>query len=129
EEHGGPYRGDIVAYYPEEFAEDKRDLYMGLAYIANSANLEQGITYLETALQKTPGAFAAVYTRGVALKLLGKFEQARDGLEESVKLRPDHPQAWMALGDLYEQMRNYSRSTECYQMAARLDPRLSRAQN
>lgn len=129
EEHGGPYRGDIVAYYPEEFAEDKRDLYMGLAYVANSANLEKGITYLDTALQNTPGTFAAVYTKGVALKMLGKLEQARDGLEGSVKLRPDHPQAWMALGDLYEQMRNYGRSIECYRMAARLDPRLSRAQN
>jgi len=128
-EQSPPYRGDVVAYYPEEISANKRDLYMGLAYIANSANLEKGISFLDAALKKSPREFAAVYTRGVALKLLEQLDAARDGLEQAVKLRPDHPQAWMALGDLYEKLQNYQRSMECYRTAAKCDPRLSRAQN
>jgi tetratricopeptide (TPR) repeat protein len=130
QERGGTYRGDVVAYYPEKIDPDKRDLYMGLAYIANSANLEKGIGFLDAALARAGDRpFPAVYTRGVALKLLGRMQEAREGLEEAIRLRPDHPQAWMALGDLHEQMKNYKRSIECYTMASRLDPRLSRAQN
>lgn len=124
------YRGEIVAYYPNEMAPDKRDLYMGLAYVANAADLELGIRFLDSAMARKNGPqFPAVYTSGVALKMLGRLEESRKRLEEAVQHRPDHPQAWMALGDLHEQMRNYDRSAECYRTAARLDPRLSRAQN
>lgn len=124
------YRGKIAAYYPEEMAPEKRDLYMGLAYVANAADLELGLRFLDSAMARKMGPqFPAVYTSGVALKMLGRLEESRKRLEEAVQRRPDHPQAWMALGDLYEQMQNYARSAECYRTAARLDPRLSRAQN
>ncbi len=130
EEEARDYKGDVVAFYPEEFPEDTKDLYMGLAHIANSADLEKGIAYLDTAMKREGGrTFSAVYTRGVALKMLGRMDEARRGLEEAVKMRPDHPQAWMALGDLHEQQKNYKDSINCYTRASELDPRLSRAQN
>ena len=128
-EHPADYHGDVALYYPQEIAPDVQELYMGLAQISNSADLEKGIDYLNHYLTNHPKKFVPVYTRGVALKVLGRMTDARTDLEEAVKLKPNNPQAWMALGDLYENMQTYDRSLKCYQAAIKIAPNLSRSHN
>lgn len=131
QEHSEPYRGTIAPYYPKEIDPQLKDLYLGMAYVANSADLTRGASMLKNYLDQ-PGhteEFSPIYTRGVALKLLGQMDEARSALEKAITLEPKNPQAWMALGDLWEQLKDYARSTDCYRQAQQLDARLSRAFN
>lgn len=128
-EHSHEYKGDVMPYYPKEIALEVRDLYLGLAHISNSADLDKGIKHLDAYIKQNPNHFPAVYTRGVARKMLNQLDNARRELEAAVKLEPTQPQAWMALGDLYEMMKRYPDSIACYQKAQKIDPRLTRPYN
>jgi tetratricopeptide (TPR) repeat protein len=128
-EHDASYSGEIALYYPTKLAQDLSDLYLGLAYVVDESDVLRGVQLLSSYLTQKPNTFEAVYTRGIGNKVLGQLSDAQRDLEHAVELMPQNPQAQMALGDLYEQQRNFEKSIACFARAVALRPDLARAHN
>ncbi|MGI8906415.1 MAG: tetratricopeptide repeat protein [Candidatus Sumerlaeaceae bacterium] len=128
-EHNPAYKGEIRAYYPEQIAQELSDLYYGIAYVVDEVDVSKGVRLMTNYLTGKPGVFEAIYTRGIAHKMLGQWDEAEADLVKAIELMPKNPQAQMALGDLYELKRNYTKSIACYTKAIELRPDLGRAHN
>lgn len=128
-EHDSSYKGEIRAYYPDKLAQDLSDLYYGIAYIADEADVNKGVQLLTNYLTRKPAVFEAAYTRGIGNKLLGRLSDAEADLLKAAELMPTVPQVQMALGDLYEQKREYTRSIAYFKKAVELRPDVARAHN
>jgi tetratricopeptide (TPR) repeat protein len=55
------------------------------------------------------------YQEGIALKKLGKLDDAKNSFESSLKTKPDFDAAYNALGGVYFSMRNYEKAVENFE--------------
>ena len=81
ERHDGntlPYRGEVVAYYPEPFAATpENELYLAVAQVRDQANLVDGLRRLEAAIAKSAPPQGEFYFRlGEAYRDAGRLDQA-----------------------------------------------------
>lgn len=72
---------------------------MGVA-LSRAGLHRQALSYFEKALSKIKDNAAIYYNYAVSSKFAGLFQQARDGFEQAIKLKPDYYQAHFALSDL-----------------------------
>ena len=128
-EHDPTYKGEIKAYYPDKIAQDVSDLYYGTAYVVDEADVPKGVQLLTNYLASKPDAYSAAFTRGIGNKILGRLNEAEADLLKAAEKMPDVPQVQMALGDLYEQKRDFTKSIAAYSKAVGLRPGLARAHN
>jgi Flp pilus assembly protein TadD len=75
------------------------DFDKGKAYIEKEA-WDEALTHLDKALEANPDNAEAHYFRGVALKFLGKDDEAQKALEHALKLNSGLVEAHLHLGDL-----------------------------
>lgn len=120
------YRGDIALYYPEQLPPFESDLYYGIAYISDEANVDKGIQLLTNVLRQKPKQFDALFTRGVAYKLQDRFDAALVDLTAAVEQRPSHAQLLMAIGHLYELQKKHADAATFFERAANIRPDISR---
>lgn len=55
------------------------------------------------------------YQKGIALKKLDKLEDAKNAIEESLKLKPDFETGYNTLGVIYFTMGNYEKTAESFE--------------
>ena len=61
-------------------------------------------------------------TLGIALQLLGRFEEARKAFDKAVQLQPEVAELWRNLGNVLIQLERHSDAVSIYQHALKLDP-------
>ncbi len=69
----------------------------------------------------------AYYNLGIAQKGLKLNTMAISAYKEAVKLKPDMVDAWVNLGHLYFEMKNFSLAQQCCQAILKLDPESRKA--
>lgn len=82
---------------------------------------------LRRGLQKDRKNAEAYYNLGIAQKGLKLNTMAISAYKEAVKHKPDMIDAWVNLGHLYLEMRNFSLAQQCCQAILRLDPESRKA--
>jgi Tfp pilus assembly protein PilF len=123
------YKGDLALYYPAALPPDEFNLYMGIAYIADEANVAKGADYLTRYLASHPDHFDARFARGVAYKLENKLDEAEADLESAARQKPQHPELLMALADVYERQARHAEAAELFERAAKIRPDIARSRN
>jgi tetratricopeptide (TPR) repeat protein len=70
-----------------------------------------------------PALAVAYYNRALARHQNGDLEAARADFDQSLKLAPQHPDAWLNRGVLQQQMGNFDEAWQDYSRAINLHPR------
>lgn len=123
------YKGEVDLYYPKELDESLKKLYLGIAQVYNGGDLQRGVALLNDYLKTTPNSFSALMAREIAMKGMGRIDEAVADLKKVIALKPHHPQAWMALGDAYERQARTTDAVYCYEQAIKLNPNIAPAHN
>lgn len=94
------YRGPVDLYYPRTLQDEaQEELYRAVAQVRQSANLEEGVSQLEAAIQQRQPAEAEFYFElAEAYRKSGRPEQAIDMFEQAIRRKPDFWPAVRGLG-------------------------------
>lgn len=92
------YHGEVALYYPAKLpATDETELYLAVAQVIDSANLEKGTVRLRKAIETSrPKQGAFYYHLAAAYASLGKPEQALEMYQAAVERSPKHRAGWLA---------------------------------
>jgi predicted CXXCH cytochrome family protein len=117
------YRGEVVAYYPASPAQPEDELYLAIAQVSQSSNLQEGIARLSAAIQKHRPAHAEYYLQlGDALANAGRLSEAVSVYQEAVRRGPESATARERLGICLSSLRQYPRAEEVFKKALGLAP-------
>ncbi len=87
------YRGEVVPYYPPQ-VKGGDELYVAVAQVKDSANLDGGVPRLRAALEKDKSGYPQPRTElGNAYSKTGETDKAVAAFEEALRVRPDYPPA------------------------------------
>jgi tetratricopeptide (TPR) repeat protein len=115
-----PYRGEVVAYYPAQNADD---VYIVLAQVQNGSNLGAGIASLKSAIEKNPKARAEfVYELGSAYATAGKVDEAVRWFDDAVRRRPGYGTALAKLASTLTSAGRFARAVEAGERAIAVQP-------
>lgn len=94
------YRGPVDLYYPPNLPDGaQQELYLAVAQVRQNANLAEGTSQLEAAIQKYHPAEAEFYFElAEAYRKSGKPEKAIDMFEQTIRRKPDFWPAVHGLG-------------------------------
>ncbi|MCA0199443.1 MAG: tetratricopeptide repeat protein [Proteobacteria bacterium] len=87
----------------------------------SSSGTADDITALEQAVERAPQNAAALHNLGCALVRAKRFADAESMLRQSVQIS-NHPQTWMALGELYETTGHIPQAYGCYKNTFNVAP-------
>jgi predicted CXXCH cytochrome family protein len=95
------YKGRVELYYPQKVQDDAlRELYWAVAQVRQGANLAEGTSRLEAAIQKYQPAAAEFYFElAEAFRKSGKTDQAIGMYEQAIGRKPDFWPAVKSLGE------------------------------
>jgi predicted CXXCH cytochrome family protein len=94
------YRGRVDLYYPPSLQDSaQQELYLAVAQVRQGANLTEGTSQLEAAIQKHHPAEAEFYFElAEAYRKSGKPEKAIDMFQQTIRRKPDFWPAVQGLG-------------------------------
>lgn len=72
-------------------------------------------------LERSPTFFNGLIYRGIQMRGMGQHEEAKKVLNLVIDLDPDHVEAYMQLGVLYRQKKEYPKAIEVYSTAVELE--------
>jgi Tfp pilus assembly protein PilF len=122
------YRGNVELYYPSNLPELEKNLYLGIAHIAQEANIAHGVDLLNQYIQQcSKPEFAALLYRGVGLKALGNFQAATADLEKAMKKDPAHTGPRTALAGIYAATNDWKKAVKLDSGTVKMQPTLSSA--
>lgn len=81
----------------------------------------------ERAVSLAPSDAEAWYQKGLCLKVMGKRDDALQALERCTSLNEVHMHAWVNLGVLYMEKKDFEKARECAERALAVDPELGSA--
>ncbi|MGH9338134.1 MAG: tetratricopeptide repeat protein [Acidobacteriota bacterium] len=118
--YGHQYLGEVVSYYPMKLAStDEGDLYAAVAQIQDNANLEDGISRLEAAIQKyKPGGGAFYFELAEGYSESGRFEKAVPLYKEALQREPDLWPAQHKMGIALSKLGQYAQAAQVLEKAA-----------
>ena len=118
------YRGKVVLYYPASLPKPADALYLAIAQVNQSANLNEGIAELSAAVAKYRPAHPEYYLQlADALANARRFEEAVAVYEEAIRRAPESAAAYVRLGLCLTSLRQYSRAEGVLRKAAGLAPK------
>lgn len=107
----------IISHYSLQFKEDERKI-----YCARSS--QESLYYMMLAASKSQPAFStssiwsdAYYLKGYALMELGKFDEAKNSLENALELSPANAGYLSELAHLNQYYKNWNKSLELFEKA------------
>ena len=86
------------------------------------SNFEEGITYLEAAIENDSSMAEYHLALGHAYLVTGKVEDGIASLTKAGELDPGRAEIFGALGDVFQQVVNFSEALRAYQRAIVLEP-------
>jgi tetratricopeptide (TPR) repeat protein len=117
------YRGEVVLYYPPALPKPEDELYLAIAQVSQSSNLDPGITRLSSAIAKFRPAQAEYYVQlGDALSNAGETEQALPVYEQALLHQPQSEPALLRLAICLTALRQYARAETVLTQALKLAP-------
>ena len=118
------YRGPVALYYPPNLQDGaQQELYLAVAQVRQNANLAEGTSRLEAALQKYHPAEAEFYFElAEAYRKSGKPEKAIDMFEQAIRRKPDFSPAVHELGATLARSGNLPQAKETLLKALTLTP-------
>jgi tetratricopeptide (TPR) repeat protein len=102
----------IALHIPPRFWQE---ISCGLAWL-----LVVGLFGLNSAL---PSIAIMVNQEGIENMAEGRIESAEANFEKAISLKPDYAQAHLNLGMIYEELRDFDRALEQYEIASNIQPR------
>ena len=119
-EEMAPYRGEVVAYYPEH---PHNELYLAVAQVQHESNVDAGLPRLERALARSrPDAPEFYLELGKAESAAGKTSEAMRWFEEALRRRNDFHDALMELAATLAISGNWARAIEIGERACGQQP-------
>ncbi|MFT5234298.1 MAG: alpha-L-glutamate ligase-like protein [Candidatus Krumholzibacteriia bacterium] len=88
----------------------------------HSSDENQGIEYLQEAVDRFPTYHRGFYNLGLVLNNAGRIEEARAAFERTIALKPNHALAWAALGSVEFSEKDYTAAANSFGKAIRYDP-------
>jgi tetratricopeptide (TPR) repeat protein len=125
------YRGEVVLYYPpavpkpqpQPQPKPEDELYLAIAQVSQSSNLDPGITRLSAAIARFRPAQAEYYLQlGDALSSAGKHDQALPVYERALRQEPQSEPALLRLAICLTALRQYPRAETTLTQALKLAP-------
>ncbi|MEJ2086983.1 MAG: tetratricopeptide repeat protein [Gammaproteobacteria bacterium] len=101
---------------------DVRNDYQRATILLQQDRIEEGISVLETVVERAPDVTVPHIDLGVAYERVGKFEQAEESLAKALSLAPNHPVALNEMGILYRKTGRFGAAREHYQRALAVYP-------
>lgn len=83
---------------------------------------ELALLFANIGLESNPNAPMLWFSKGNALNLLSKPEEAIEAFEKAVELQPDMTDALLNTGNTYRKLSNYPKAQETYQKIIDIDP-------
>lgn len=119
-EEAPPYRGEVVAYYPEH---PPNDLYLAIAQVQHESNLAGGIPRLAQAIDRLRPNDPEVYVEmGAAESKSGNLPEAIHWYEEALKHRDGFHPALRELAGALANAGNLARAVEIGERACAQQP-------
>ena len=114
------YKGPVALYYPPQLSNKPEDeLYLAVAQVKQSNNLQEGIPKLALALQKWPNSAGEFYFElAKAYVEVGRDEDAIRSYEEAVQRKPKLRLAWLGLGRTLTKTAQFRRAIEVMEKGA-----------
>ena len=152
EDHGNPYRGEVVLYYPDDLPAADRELYLGVGQVTQGSNIRDGVQRLRAAIEKyrpqsgffyfelakaTEGQQAISLYRGALERMpeywpaahrLGLLEQSTSRLELAAA-QSNNAIVFNDLGLLYQRQGKLAQAIVALRRAVALDSDLAHAHN
>ncbi len=89
-----------------------------LAVILSKDRMDEAVTWARKACQLQPQTFKYQYTLAFYLRQQGDLDGAAKTLEKVLDSGQSHPDAYMLLGNIYEERGEYRRARDLYEKAA-----------
>src|SRR5215469_3863701 len=119
-EKPAPYRGEVIAYYPER---PENELYLNVAQVQHESNLEAGVLRLERALaQDNPDEPEFFVELGKAQSKAGKVNESIASFKEALRRRGGFQDALRELAAAYALSGNWARAIEAGERACAQQP-------
>lgn len=101
---------------------DVRNDYQRAAALLKQDQLREGISLLETVVERAPQVTVPHIDLGVAYGRLGDFDKAEESLDRALSLAPNHPVALNEMGILYRKTGKFDAARDHYQRALAIYP-------
>ena len=120
--YGREYRGEVVLYYPPDLPPSgETELYLAVAQIKDSANLQSGISHLEKAIEKyRPEQGEFYFALAEAYAESEQFDKAIRMYEQALHRQPNLWLAQHKLGIALSKSGQLPRAAEALQKAAEM---------
>jgi superkiller protein 3 len=86
-----------------------------------SGDYDSGFETVETLLEERADRWDALYYRGILLQRTGRLEEAKEALQEALKMSPLFEEGYAALGNVLMALDDAEGAVDAYLAAARLD--------
>jgi tetratricopeptide (TPR) repeat protein len=107
----------------ERYPEEKEVFYLlGMMYAYNLHELEEGVHYLNQAIQIDPLYKVAYNMLAYAYNEMGDFEKSIWAINKYIELAPDEPNPYDSRGDLYAWNGKLDQAIESYRKALEIKP-------
>jgi tetratricopeptide (TPR) repeat protein len=127
---GGNSLVDVTA--KDERTEDEKMLegLMGRAEIFYySGEFDKVLSYLEAAINIKPDAKEAWNTKGIALRKLGRPDEALESYNKAIEIKPDFHEAWFNKGAALAALGRHEETLKAYEKAIEIKPDFPEAWN
>jgi tetratricopeptide (TPR) repeat protein len=98
---------------------------LGICY-SEKGQYEEAVKYYELAIQDAPPAFDITmlyFNKALALKKLGKYEEAILDLKKVLEQNPMESNAWTLKSNCHRAIREYEEAVKCLDKALEIDPK------
>jgi tetratricopeptide (TPR) repeat protein len=109
-------------------AENPERLFLEAKVLSGNGDDEGAVAQYDAALKAADGAMAEAWlNRGVALRRLGRIEDALASYRSALEQRPGYPEAWYNIGVGRSEQGDHAQAAAAYERCLQLDPGRSRA--
>jgi DNA-directed RNA polymerase subunit alpha len=113
---------DVLKKMPKGFDQTAEGLYFSGTLKEADGNVPAAVALYERAIAKDPDYTRALFRLAYHCDRLGDDEQAMELYERCTEVRPTRVNAFLNLGVLYEDHRDYDRAAECFRAVLEADP-------
>lgn len=101
----------------------KASLFLELGVLfAAEQNYQAALYSFDKAVEIKPGKHEAWYNRGIALRQLGRLDEAVASYDKAVQIKPDKHEAWYNRGIALRQLRRLDEAVASYNKAVEIKP-------
>ena len=83
---------------------------------------KNALSYFNNAIKLDPFYHQAWYNRGIALRGLGRIEEAIASFDYALKIKPDYHEAWYNRGKVLDDLGRYEEAIASYDQALKIKP-------